>query len=144
MSSPMPKWVQHYSLFKECLEALKVNLLPEEEADKLFLLFKNKYPIAEWGKIDWDKIDNHIPIGNNQHEIFPALSSLLATPIDTLVYIVWSSAAFPVIQTNLNDVINYFDDVTCVSFETFIFNPTQNYIIEVRPGNEITLGVLNT
>lgn len=142
MLSQLPRWGKSYPLFKECLEALKVNLLSDEEAERLSTLFENMFPITRWGKIDWDKIDNKIVIGNNQDEIIPALTKLLVVPIDPLVYIEWSSAAYPVIQANLNDIPNHFNIVARVTFEKFIFNPSQGYIIEIRFDDTITVGVL--
>ena len=49
----------------------------------------------------------------------------------------------PVIKANLTNIINNFDDVDCVSFDKFIFNPSQGYIIEVLFDGQITVGVLN-
>jgi hypothetical protein len=45
------------------LEALNVPLLPEEESDLLSKLFRQIVPITEWGKVDWEKIDNKIFVG---------------------------------------------------------------------------------
>lgn len=129
-------------LFKECVEALGANLLPKEESDKLTTIFKTIFPITAWGKIDWNKIDQKIDIGYDPHAIIPALKKLLQNTIDESVYIEWSTASIPIIQTNLIDIINHFDDVTCVSFEKFIFNPTQGYIIEILPSDQMTVGLV--
>jgi hypothetical protein len=44
----------------------------------------------------------------------------------------------------LIDIVKYFDDVTCVTFEKFIFNPYIGYIIEILPGDSMTVGVVST
>ena len=135
------KWVENYPLFKECLEALNVNLLPESESEKLLKIFKQTIPITKWGKVDWDKIDKKKYVGNNPQQVISSLNELLKDTVEDEVYIAWSSASFPVIRADLNKVI-FFDDVSCVSIEKFIFNLSQGYIVEVRAGDEITVGLL--
>ena len=53
----MSKMLENRPLFKECLEALGVTLLPMQESDKISQTFEQMFPITRWGKIDWDKIE---------------------------------------------------------------------------------------
>jgi hypothetical protein len=131
-------------LFNECIDALDAFVLPQEESDKMSILFKQMYPLTKWGKIDWDKISLKKNIGCDQNKIIPTLEQLTREPLEKNAYIEWSDAALPVIQTNLNRIITHFDDITCVTFEKFIFNPDKGYIIEVRPGDEITVGIIDS
>ncbi len=130
-------------LFNECIEALNAVVLPQEESDKMSILFQQMYPLTEWGKIDWEKIRLNRYIGCDQNKIIPVLKELIKKPLDPAVYIEWSDAGLPIIQANLDKIITYFDDVTCVTFEKFIFNPQEGYIIEIRPGDNITVGIID-
>jgi hypothetical protein len=135
--------LKEYRLFRECLEALQVDLLSDDESTMMSLLFKKSFPITRWGKIDWIKISNKISIGYDHHKIITALRSLLlSNSIDTSVYIEWSDGDLPVIKADLQDIIDHFDDVTCVSFEKFIFNPYIGYIVEILPSGIITVGLV--
>lgn len=135
--------LENRPLFRECLEALQTTLLPKEESDRLELLFESLFPITRWGKIDWDKINQKIDIGCDPQNIIPALKQLLKTePVDKEVYIEWSTGGVPAIKTNLDAIINHFNDVTCVAFEKFIFNPYVAYIIEILPSGQITAGLV--
>lgn len=139
------KILENRPLFKECLEILNTQLLPETESDNLSRLFNQLFPITEWGKIDWDKISNKIDIGCEPLNIIPALEQLLKNKsFDQSVYIEWSTGGLPIIESNLSDIINHFDDVTCVAFEKFIFNPNLGYIIEILPGDQMTVGIVNS
>lgn len=138
------KILESRPLFKECLEALNTQLLPETESDNLSKLFNELFPITEWGKIDWDKLPNKIDIGCEPLNIIPALEQLLNNKsFDQSVYIEWSTGGLPIIESNLSNIINHFDDVTCVAFEKFIFNPNLGYIIEILPGDQMTVGIVN-
>lgn len=137
-----PHELKNYPLFAECLEALNVQLLPEQESEQLSVLFDQIIPVTEWGKVDWDKIDNKIFLGDDPEQIVPALEKLLKHPIDKTVFIEWGTYGIPVIKANLDMIIRFFDDVISVAHEKFIFNPVQGYIIEVRFGGEITVGLI--
>jgi hypothetical protein len=162
------KFLNHNRLFKECIESLNARILPIEDSKRIADLFekmcpfrgwntinmykfnkkseefKEKYPIVMWGKIDWNKIDKKIDASFSPENIVPALKKLFDKPIDMSVYIEWNDASIPVIQANLHEIIKHFDDVISVSLETFIFNPTQGYVIEILPSGQITIGIFPT
>lgn len=131
------------SPFQECLEALNAIPLTFPEGKELSKLYESLYPLTKWGKIDWDKIDKKIFVGNdNPEDIIPALEKLINNHLDKNVYIDWDSGSNPILKTNLDKVIENFVDVRCASFDKFIFNPTVGYIIEVRFSRDITVGVV--
>ena len=135
--------MKNYPFFTECCEALNVDFLPKQESDKLSELFDQIVPITKWGKVDWQKIINKNFIGSDANKIIPTLELLLQQPVDKIVFIEWSTYGIPVIRTNLDAIIKHFDDVTCVALEKFIFNPVQGYIIEIRIGDAITVGLID-
>ncbi len=129
-------------MFRECVEVLNAKLPSLEESFILTDIFKDTYPLTRWGKIDWDEIDYKIDVGYDQNNILPALQQLIQKPIDTSVYIEWSDGGLPIIKADLLDIIKHFDDVTCVAFEKFIFNPYVGYIIEILPGDSMAVGLV--
>ncbi|MFA6066452.1 MAG: hypothetical protein WC707_04720 [Candidatus Babeliaceae bacterium] len=136
------KFLESRPLFKECIEALGATLLPTQESDKLSQLFENSYPITYWGKIDWDRIEKKIYLEYDPERIISSLEELLGKPIDKTVYVDWSDGRLPAIQANLDLIIKYFDIVRRVTFEKFIFNLSEGYIVEIKPG-DITVGVIS-
>lgn len=129
-------------LFKECVEALDANVLTLDADKSMQELFEALYPITKWGKIDWEKIDQKIEVGYDPNDIIPALEHLVPVSLDPSVYILWSCGTTPIIRTNINKIVECYDDVTCVSFEKFLFNARQGYIIEILPCGKITAGVV--
>ena len=51
---------ENQPIFNECVEALAATVLSQEGDDNMSNLFEQLYPITEWGKIDWDKIENKL------------------------------------------------------------------------------------
>jgi hypothetical protein len=130
-------------LFKECIDALReVTILPMPESVEMSNTFEKSFPITEMGKIDWKRIENKIEVGYDPNDILPALEKLFGKPVDTKVYIEWSTMGIPVIQTDLKRIIDVFDYVTCVSHEKFIFNLEIGYILEILVSDKMTIGVV--
>lgn len=129
------------ALFKECIEALDTQVLPLDESQKVSNLFCQLFPLTDWGKIDWGKIEQKMTV-EKPYQIIPALEKLIPGTIDKSVYIEWSDNDIPAIAADLDTVIDNFCDVSCVASEKFIFNPLAGYIIEERSFDTITVGVL--
>src|ERR1700679_3058852 len=134
--------LENRPLLKECIEALKVGLLPDDESEKVSDMFRKIVPITKWGKVDWAKINKKIEVGYDPQLLISALEKLMGGPFDTSVYIEWSSSGVPIIKADLKDIVDNFDDVTCVAFEKFIFNPSAGYIIEILPSDLMTIGII--
>jgi hypothetical protein len=128
-------------LFTECIEILNAKTLSIPDSDRLTEVFKSLYPITEWGKIDWDRIINKIEIGDDQERIIPLLETMLHHPAPKFVYVMWSDGSLPLITTNLEKIVQHYDDVVCVGFETFIFDPQEGWIIEILNDGTITAGM---
>lgn len=135
-------FLRNNQLYLECLTTLNTKPLEDKESDLLHELFKEMYPLTAWGKINWDNIEKKNEI-TDLNDIIPSLKKILQIKLDENAYIEWSDAGLPIIKTNLTNIIKNFDNVDCVAFDKFIFNPSQGYIIEILSSGRTTLGVLN-
>ena len=118
-------------LFDEALDALKeVRVLADEESRKVMDQFINSFPIRTSGSggIDWNKVDKKLLltcIGEIKNQINPTLTDSC--------FVIWNDAAHPIIETTIENIVKAFDDVTAVSFDTWIFIPKNNNVIESTP-----------
>ena len=55
----------------------------------------------------------------------------------------WDNANLPCLKSELKNIIKSIDDVTAVSFDTWVVSSDYNIIIEFYHEGEITLGVLS-
>ncbi len=127
------------TLFEECLMALGKDViqLSEKETTKVFESMLKLFPINFWGKIEWKKINHKIQI-LSINEITKHININ-----DNEIYILWDEMSLPSIKTNINNVLNVIEDVTAVSFDTWIYCPSEGYVIEFYHENEITIGWKN-
>ncbi|MEL4027149.1 hypothetical protein NST89_00625 [Caldifermentibacillus hisashii] len=58
-----------------------------------------------------------------------------------VVYVIWDEGTLPIIQSTLYKVFEVIDDVTAVSFDTWIFSPTLGYVIEIFHDGEVRVGL---
>jgi hypothetical protein len=92
----------------------------------------NKFSITQWGRIEWDKVDNKIEI--KESEIIAKLREI-GVDVNKKVYVLWDNASLPAIKGNLIKIIEVIDDVAAVSFDTWLFCSEDNYVIELYHEN---------
>jgi|LSQX01.1.fsa_nt_gb hypothetical protein len=133
------------TLFEECLEALgkDTTILTDNGILNKFESCIPMVYIADsiWSRIDWTKISNKVSIHG---DIFDVLEILKNNLLDTNanVFILWNEATLPIIETKLSKVLECIDDVTAVGFDTWIYCPSNSYVIEFYHEGETTLGII--
>jgi hypothetical protein len=133
------------SLLNECIETLgdNANVLSNSDTELIFSAFENTFPITKWARIDWDKIDEKIKFDSSR-DILPYLRDRFSPEdLDKHPYILWDDASLPTIKVKLEQILNAIDDVTAVSFDTWIFSPELRYAIEFYHEGEITIGIVS-
>lgn len=129
-------------LFEECIDILKPEILSHAESDQILLSFESIYPLSPWAKMEWSKVEKKVEIGYEENLILPLTEQLLGHPVKNKVYLVWNDGTLPIIRTNLDLIVEFYDDVTCFGFEKFIFDLNERFIIEILPGGRITAGIV--
>ena len=124
------------TLLEECTVALgnSAIVLSKEETNKIFDNMTNIFPISSWGRIDWANVKRVEKISSS-HDISKYINNSMED-----VYILWSDANLPSIKTNLSNILNSIDDVTAVTFDTWLYNPNNKCVIEFYHEGEITIG----
>ncbi|MFN8359647.1 MAG: hypothetical protein U0264_07005 [Candidatus Kapaibacterium sp.] len=130
------------TLFDECIELIgsDVVILDKFSTKTIVQNMDIMFPFTTWGRVDWDNQDlfeRKVPI-----TIIQDIYQYIDIPKNDLVYIVWDNGTLPVIITKLLLVIQYVEDITCVSFDTWIFSPDERWILEFYHEGEITFGKL--
>jgi hypothetical protein len=129
------------SLFDECIEALGeiVHVLSDSEREQVLRDFENSFPFTEWGRIEWEKVTYHAKV-NTVDEIISFLNQNI-DEYSNVIYVIWDEGTLPIIQSELNKVFEVIDDVTAVSFDTWIFSPSSGYVIEIFHDGEVRIGL---
>lgn len=132
------------ALFKACIQALGKScvILSEYESNKIIEQFEREIPIIKGGsRIDWDYVPIKFKI-EYLEDLLLELKRIVPGSIDMQVYIFWNNAKLPVITTDLLTILDHFDDVISVGFETWMYNPNQGYIIEYYYRGEMNIGLV--
>ncbi|WP_053217782.1 CDI toxin immunity protein [Virgibacillus senegalensis] len=129
------------SLFDECIEALgeDVHVFSDNNREQILSDFENSFPF-KWGRIEWEKVSNHAEV-NTVDEIISFLDQNV-NEYSNVVYVIWDEGTLPIIQTTLDKVLKNIDDVTAVSFDTWIFSPSTGYVIEIFHDGEVRVGFM--
>ncbi len=128
------------TLFKECIEALgKHARISEKNLSKEILdKFDKDFPLPSWGRIAWDKIKEKRIISSIE-EIIPTLLHEQRNP-SNLVYVIGSDPTIPIIESNLDKLLEYFDDVEAISPNSWFYCPLDGWVVEVYHDGSITIG----
>ena len=118
------------TLFEECILALDGHAfkMNDEKTKELFGEMTTKFPMTQWGRIEWDTIGNKL-VEIEERDIMTKLGGV-SLEVNKEIYILWDNATLPAIKSDLTKVLDVIDDVASVSFDTWIFCPESNYVIE--------------
>ncbi|NFP90988.1 hypothetical protein [Clostridium sporogenes] len=124
------------TLYEECVEALKDNytILGNNDKNRILTQLENKFLFTNYGRIDWDRVIKKEQVNDNLDIIEELVRN------NTKVYIIWDEETLPVIKSDLFTVINAIDDITAVSFDTWIFSADKEFVIEFYHDGEIKIG----
>ena len=127
-------------LFEECMEALGKNakILNEKVAENILSDFDENFPLTLWGRIDWDKIKNKKEI-NTFEEIFLVIENE-KRKTSNLIYVIGSDATIPILESNLDTILESFYDVAAVSPNTWLYCPEDSWVIEFYHEGNTTIG----
>jgi hypothetical protein len=111
------------TLLDECLECLgkEVLIFTEQNAknitDKMFEHFK----FGTHG-VDWKSYEKSFEV-DSLNKVIEILENLDC-------YIVWDEYTLPILKSNINAIRTCIDDVTAVSFDTYLVDINFNWLIE--------------
>ena len=133
-------------LVQQCIEMFgdTAVVLSKKETEAQWSLLKRMVPFTNNGKVAWEKVTKKQLVGNDGQEVLDALQNLLEQPIDKTIYLQWSDATLPIVQTDLDTALSLLGHIRKVTFELFFFNPHQGYLIEILPRDQITVGLVNS
>ncbi|HEY9063177.1 MAG TPA: hypothetical protein VIO64_22185 [Pseudobacteroides sp.] len=128
------------TLLDECLDALgdDKEILSYSETSKIFKSFISTFPITKWGVIDWSGVDKKYIV--SKAEEIKHIFKMHKPESDIKVYILWNDNSLPSIAVDMDKAMKVIDDVTAVSFDTWLYNDKEKYVIEFHHEGLVTLG----
>ncbi|WP_296243182.1 MULTISPECIES: hypothetical protein [unclassified Psychrobacter] len=110
----------------------KFRVLADEESRKVTDQFISSFPIRTSGSggIDWNKVDRKVLL-----TCIEEIKNQITFTLTDSCFVIWNDAAHPVVATTVENIVKAFDDVTAVSFDTWIFIPRNNNVIESTPSS---------
>ena len=122
-------------LLQECIESTGAKVLPYDDGNKISEEIQSKIPFLN-GRVDFSRFKY-----KNSINTISSINELINS--STEFYVMWDEANLPCLKLELKDIINFIDDVTCVSFDTWVVSSDYNTIIEFYHEEEIMLGILS-
>ncbi|MBN1046100.1 MULTISPECIES: hypothetical protein [unclassified Clostridium] len=123
-------------LLQECIENTGGIILEYDENQKIVTNIQEKFPFTVHGRVNWSNINT-----KNIIEDLSDINDLVDT--SALFFVIWDEEKLPCLKCKLKDIITFIDDVTAISFDTWLVSSDYNIIIEFYHGGQIIVGVLS-
>lgn len=139
----LPAIFEKRNPFRVYLKSYGLEIIPDDEADRVVSWFLKKYPLTKWGTIDWKMFPEKVVHHNNAPEkILPTLEVLINYSGENDIYLLWNDAAIPLIKTDILSVTRAYNEVRQIAHEFFVFNVSNSFVISITAWGDITVGVL--
>lgn len=126
------------TLLDECIDALGVKAIVYDSKSSSEISHKIQALVSftSWGRIDSNKLIESYSIKS----VNDLLRIVTEKNIDEQeFYIMWNDASCPIIKSKLSLILDKIDDVTAVSFDTWLFNFDNGYIVEFYHEGEVMM-----
>lgn len=123
----------------KCMDELgeSAKVLPSDETTIISDVFECIFPIAWWGRIDWEKMTSK-KLVKSLEDLQENCSTYIFP--EKIALIMWGEGSLPVIKAETQKIYTIFDDLRSVSFDTWVFFPRTFQVIEFY-GSEIKVGI---
>jgi hypothetical protein len=121
-------------------EEENVEILDEVESDKIESNMTDCFPIASWGRIDWEKVDNKIIFTTKDVLNIPIFLSNQSFDKTVPVYLIVGKYKYPVVKTTLFTILDCIEDVRYVGPDQWIYCPSLGYVVEIDHDDIVSIG----
>jgi hypothetical protein len=127
------------TLLDECIDVLNPFCQIKEGEIKEEILKKIQIDVnyTLLGRVNWSLYPNSFNL-NSVKELIEITKDL--NIYEATFFIFWDEASLPVLESKLNRIIEFIDDVTAVAFDTWIYNFEHKIIVEFHHDGEIVFG----
>jgi hypothetical protein len=131
------------NLFEECIEALgeHAKVLRQDAAEGILDKFDKDFPLTSWGRIDWDKVNGKKIVSSSIEDIIPTIIGVKRNP-SGVIYVIGSDPKISIIESKLDKILEFFDDVEAVSPNSWLYCPSDKWVVEIYHDGEITIGLV--
>lgn len=121
-------------------EKSTVDILDESESEKIESKMTNCFPIAFWGRIDWEKVSKKIILTKEDILNIPTVLTNQSLDISIPVYLIVGIYKSPLVKTSLLTILESIEDIMDMGPDQWIYSPTLRYVIEFCHDDVITIG----
>lgn len=114
-----------------------MEILDDSESGTITRNMTGCFPIAFWGRIDWDKVHNKIVLTSDDIFTIPTVLSNHSFDTSVPVYLIAGDYNTPVVKTSLFTILEKVEDVMCIGPDQWIYSPHLKYVIEFCHDGEI-------
>lgn len=114
--------------------------LTKKEADFIMDEFVQFFPITEWGRIDWGKVDGKVNIKDEDTDLIKDVLISQGFELSQEAYLMYGYGDYPFVKTSVQRILTNLEDLRWIGSDQFIYCPTSKFVIEYFHDGDITIG----
>jgi len=106
----------------------------------------DNFPVAEWGKINWDFVEHKNKLAWTEPDKIPELFEKFVSKYnltDDMVTIIWSNSERPAIDMSLDDAKMVIQDIFDEDWDTWMVPKERKWCIECHHTGSLTIGIVD-
>lgn len=119
-----------------------VEILDAKESEQVEIEMTDRFPIAWYGRIDWDKMSNKSVLAYQELQRITDILSRQGLDHTLPVYVIVGLHGYPLAKSSLKTTIKSMEEIMYMGPDQYIYCPESNYVIEFFHDDVITLGWL--
>ncbi|MCG3087699.1 hypothetical protein [Sporosarcina cyprini] len=119
-----------------------VEILDVKESEHVETEMTDRFPIAWYGRIDWDKMSNKRVLAYEELQHITDILSRQGLDHTLPVYVIVGLHGYPLVKTSLTTTMESIEEIMYMGPDQYIYCPLSNYVIEFFHDDVITLGWL--
>ncbi|WP_043930657.1 CDI toxin immunity protein [Bacillus sp. EB01] len=114
--------------------------LTKEEGDQIMDEFVQMFPVAWWGRIDWEKMKNKVKVDDWTPEAISNVLRSQGCDLTQEAYLLYSSGDYPFVKTSVQRILSNLPELSWIGWDQFIYCPKSKYVIENFHDGDLTIG----
>lgn len=114
--------------------------LAKEDAERIMDEFVQVFPITEWGRIDWSKVERKESIEDEDIDLIKDVLISQGLELSQEAFLMYGYGDYPFVKTSLERILINLEEVSWFGSDQFIYCPTSKFVIEYFHDGDITIG----
>lgn len=120
----------------------EIDVLNNEESKKVVNRLESHFPIASWGRIDWNQVKKKEYYPTKKTPSLNELLEFLSISPNSTFYLILNNSVYPVIKASIKNIFEGLEDAILLGSNLWMYSVNEEFVIEVCHDDTVAIGWL--